>query len=232
MIRKGWSEYSHFYSYDGIIAGFTDKSFPYFSPEDRIEFANELALQSNNLVIPKQVHSNNIEVVNESGFYPNTDGIITYQKDLVLSIQVADCIPIFISDVSTGVISLIHAGWRGIAASIIEKSIEKIRSINSTTQNLEVVLGPSIRQCCFEIGPEVSKQFDQKYQEEGKGDRSYLDPQSVVIDKFIQLGAKPRNITDIEECTCCSNEFHSYRRDGKKAGRMIALIGIGREVEK
>ena len=59
-------------------------------------------------------------MVTGSGIYLGTDGIITNQRDLVLSIQVSDCIPIFISDVNSGVIGLIHAGWRGIAANIIE----------------------------------------------------------------------------------------------------------------
>ena len=232
MIRKSWSDYSQYFYNDRVVAGFTNNSFPYSPPEDRIEFANELNLQPKNLVIPKQVHSNNIAVVTESGIYSDTDGIITNQQDLVLSIQVADCIPIFISDIESNAIGLIHAGWRGIAANIIENSIEKFQSLNSNPRKLEVVLGPSIRQCCFEIGPEVSTKFDEKYQLEGVGDRSYLNPQSVVIDKFIQLGVEPQNITNVEECTCCSEHYHSFRRDGSKAGRMIGILGIGRGVKK
>ncbi|MBU0528171.1 polyphenol oxidase family protein, partial [bacterium] len=85
--------------------------------------------------------------------------------------------------------------------------------------------GPSIRQCCFEVGPEVGKLFDNKFQEIGKGDRTQLDLQGVVIDKLVNFNVHAENITDLNECTCCSNQYHSFRRDGNKAGRMIAMIG-------
>jgi YfiH family protein len=155
----------------------------------------------------------------------NNDGVITIIPNLVLSIQVADCIPIYINDKTNNIIGLVHAGWRGVEKGIIENSINKLNNLKSNIMEVKILLGPSIRKCCFEIGPEVAALFDNKFQICGKSDRSYLDLQSVVVNKLLDNGVNQDNITDMDHCTCCSDIYHSYRRDGEKAGRMIAMIG-------
>ena len=87
-------------------------------------------------------------------------------------------------------------------------------------------MGPSIQQCCFEIGPEVAEKFPKAFLTNGELDRSYLDLQGVVQAELMDLGIKEKQIIFLSECTSCHPEmFHSYRRNGKKAGRMIAICG-------
>ncbi len=225
MCKKYWSDYSSILSAEHIVAGFTNQLSPYSSEYDRSEFAKILKLNYQNIVIPKQVHSNNVYICTQPGNISDTDGIITKNKDLILSIQVADCIPIYLYDKGSQNIGLIHAGWRGVTYGIVENSIKKMIELDSKPVNIKVLLGPSIRQCCFEIGPEVGKLFGKKFQKNVKDDRTQLDLQSVVVEKLIKLNIKSNNIIDVKECTHCSGQYHSYRRDGNDAGRMIAMIG-------
>ena len=225
MYKNTWSDYSSYFSAKSLIIGFTNQNFPHLSTNDRSEFAKILKLDYRNIVVPKQIHSSNVIIGTKAGNIIDTDGIITNNKYLILSIQVADCIPIYIYDTRRQNIGLIHAGWRGVNLGIIENSIEKMRELNSKSIDIKVLLGPSIRQCCFEVWLEVGELFDKKYQIIGKGDKTQLDLQGVVIDKLINMNVQNENIFDVKECTCCSDKYHSYRRDGDKAGRMIAMVG-------
>jgi len=225
MSKKTWSDYSSYFTEKSLIAGFTRKHFPYSSFNDRKEFAKILKLNYEKLIIPKQIHSNNVIICNKSGQLLDIDGLITNNKNFILSIQVADCIPVYLYDNQTQNIGLIHASWRSINIGIIENSINVLNKLESNSNNIEVLLGPSNRQCCFEVGPEVAKLFNGKYQKIGKNDRLQLDLQSVVIDKLINMNIHYKNIIDIKECTLCSDKYHSFRRDGDKSGRMIAMMG-------
>ena len=137
----------------------------------------------------------------------------------------ADCIPIFLFDKRNHYFGLVHAGWRGVALGIVENTIKKFLQFNSIIKDIKILLGPSIRQCCFEVGPEVGKKFENKFLTNGKKDKLQLDLQRVVINKFITGGISKKNIKDLKECTHCSEKYYSYRRDGEKTGRMIAMMG-------
>jgi len=225
MSSSSWSNYSPYFAEANLIAGFTSRYFPYTSANDRSEFAKILKIDYRNIVIPKQVHSNTVTICTKAGKVDNSDGIITTDKEFILSIQVADCIPIFLFDKQRNIIGLVHAGWRGVHSGIIENSITQMKELDSKSTDIKVLLGPSIRQCCFKIGHEVSKLFNYKFQQNGKKDKTQLDLQGVVIEKLINMNIQSKNIIDVKECTCCSDRYHSFRRDGDKAGRMIAMFG-------
>jgi len=226
MLKNTWSDYSSYFPNKHIAAGITNQYFPFSSANDRVEFAKILRLDHRIIVIPKQIHSSNISICTKAGKVIDSDGILTNNRDLILSIQVADCIPIYLYDDQNQNIGLVHAGWRGVNAGIIENISEKMKILDSKLTDIKVVLGPSIRQCCFEVGPEVGNLFDAKFQKVGKNNRIYLDLQDTVIHKLVNIGIQLTNIIDIEECTCCSDQYHSYRKDGIEAGRMIAMIGF------
>jgi len=225
MLSNSWFNYSPLFSEDHLIAGFTNRHFPYPSETDRSKFAKLLNLNYNNIVIPKQIHSNSVIICKKAGYIDDSDGIITSNKDLVLSIQVADCIPIFLFDKQNNLIGLVHAGWRGVNSGIIENGIGQMKKLNSKPIDIKIIFGPSIRQCCFEVGPEVSKLFNHKFQENGIENKTQLDLQGLVVEKLVNMDIQFKNIIDVKECTCCSDRYHSYRRDGEKAGRMIAMLG-------
>ena len=121
---------------------------------------------------------------------------------------------------------VVHAGWRGVAKGIVTKTIAELKKHNEDGETNIALIGPSIKQCCFEIGPEVAEQFPDEFLVQVIGDRSYLDLQGVVQNQLVNAGIKSEQIIDLGECTCCQpGKYHSYRREGKKAGRMIAVMG-------
>tara|TARA_B100001250_G_scaffold269474_1_gene232526 strand:- start:320 stop:631 length:312 start_codon:yes stop_codon:yes gene_type:complete len=88
-------------------------------------------------------------------------------------------------------------------------------------------IGPSIQQCCFEIGPEVAKKFPRNFQINGNADRSFLDLQELTKYILMKNSISLNNIISSKECTKCNNDkYFSFRNNGTKSGRMIGVIGL------
>jgi YfiH family protein len=117
------------------------------------------------LVQMKQMHSAVIHRVSEPPRAPLAgDGIITDTPGLLLAIKTADCVPVLVADVKRRVIGAFHAGWRGTAARIVEKGVgEMRRQFGSLPRDLRAAIGPSIRCCCYQVGPEVRAEFDSQF---------------------------------------------------------------------
>ena len=117
------------------------------------------------LVQMKQMHSAVVHRVSEPPRAPLAgDGIITNTPALLLAIKTADCVPVLVADVKRRVIGAFHAGWRGTAARIVEKGVgEMRRQFGSVPRDLRAAIGPSIRRCCYQVGPEVRAEFDSQF---------------------------------------------------------------------
>ena len=170
-----------------------------------------------------QVHSNKILVVDKSGNYGDADGIITSPTDnLVLLIKTADCIPIFIYDNITRNYGIVHAGWRGVKKKIHLKAIEKFIGLGSHKNNLNFVMGPSIKACCYEVGAEMLDYFGTSVIE--KNGSFFLDLNKSVTSDFVNIGIVKDKIKIDSICTYESKHLHSFRRDREKSGRMLSFI--------
>ncbi|MBV19469.1 MAG: hypothetical protein CL870_00010 [Cytophagia bacterium] len=170
-----------------------------------------------------QVHSNKILVVDKSGNYGDADGIITSPKDnLVLLIKTADCIPIFIYDNITRNYGIVHAGWRGVKKKIHLKAIEKFIGLGSHKNNLNFVMGPSIKACCYEVGAEMLDYFGTSVIE--KNGSFFLDLNKSITSDFVNIGIVKDKIKIDSICTYENKHLHSFRRDREKSGRMLSVI--------
>ncbi len=217
---------SPYFSIPGFRAAITLKSFPFKPPEDRQFLADALGLNRQELVIPKQVHSKNVEICNSGVRVEETDAVCSENTDCVLSIQVADCVPLFLVDKEKKNFGLVHAGWRGISAGILTNTVTKLIHLGSRMEHIIALIGPSIQQCCFEIGPEVAESFGDRFMINGTGERFFLDLQGVIRMQLENRNVHADHIHTLDECTCCQPEkYHSFRRSGKTAGRMIAICG-------
>ncbi|HEX5412494.1 MAG TPA: peptidoglycan editing factor PgeF [Terriglobia bacterium] len=88
------------------------------------------------------------------------DALISDRAGLLLGIRVADCVPILMVDRKRRAVAAVHAGWRGALARIVEKAAGEMgRMFHSRPENLMAAVGPSIRRCCYEVGPEVADAF-------------------------------------------------------------------------
>ena len=183
-----------------------------------------LSIDLKKLAIPNQIHSNTVTYISKGGSYSKTDGLITDNNEIILSLQTADCVPIFLFDKKNNVKGLIHSGWKGTKDKIINNAINLMLCKGSLESNILVVLGASIHKCCYEVGEEILNYFDEQstYRINNK---FYLSLQEQILIDLSKLYISEKNIFIDKKCTFMDNKLNSYRRDGKSAGRMISLLG-------
>ena len=226
MIHKDWVDFSHHFSNQNIKAIFSYKSFNTDGLEGRKDLADQTGFNSDSLIIPKQTHSTNILFPMEAGRILDTDGVFSSDPNLVCSIQVADCMPVYFVHHLDSVFGLVHAGWRGLVNGILLQSAKQIEEKGKSLSNFDILIGPSIQKCCFEVSDDVINQFDSNFIEEKWAGKYQIDLQKLALHQLVQNGFKREKITTLTECTYCDSEkYHSYRRNGKNAGRMIGLLG-------
>jgi YfiH family protein len=183
----------------------------------------------------EQVHGNNVVVVEKHQNTPIVaDAVITQSQHIALAIMTADCLPILLSNKDGSEIAAIHAGWRPLAANIIERTIKKM---HSTADEIFVWLGPCIGPQFFEVGKEVKQAFCQmsvkfesafqpvSFLNDGRTELKFLANLQLIAElQLLALGVA--NITKIADCTYKhTGKYYSYRRDGK-TGRMASIICI------
>ena len=178
----------------------------------------------------KQVHGGKVLEVKSKSFASNreADGLVTVKKDVMLLIFTADCLPVFIYDQKTGATGITHCGWRSTEKNIIGKAVEKLKKYGSKTNDLRFVLGPRIKECCYEVGPEFTANFQKKYKNTGVYTRKgklHFSLSDIVKLQLKKLGIPAKNVVDTARCTCCEKKsYFSYRRDGAGTGRMVSGI--------
>ncbi len=228
-MSNNWISYSNFFDIVGLKAVFSNRhTISNEGIHERSVFSELVGLNPHKLVIPKQTHSSNFSVCESPGDYPNTDAIISMNKHVVLSMQVADCFPIYIVDTDKKYIALIHAGWRGLVTHIIQKTITELIERGCQAENIHIVLGPSIKSCCFEVSDDVIHQFPKSIITRNRPDKGkyWVDLLALAISQLFEMSINNKNIYVDKRCTSCEiDQFYSYRRDGAKAGRMLALLG-------
>lgn len=168
----------------------------------------------------KQVHSN-IVLPAEGESWREGDALISNQPGIIVGVRTADCVPILLADPCHRAVASIHAGWRGTAANIVGEAVAALTANWQTRPgDLHAAIGPSIGACCYEVGPEVARQFGTH-----STGKSHIDLPGENEKQLLALGV--RNIWKAGECTfCAAGRFFSFRREKEGAGRMISFIGL------
>jgi YfiH family protein len=183
-----------------------------------------------------QVHGGMVvEASSYNGAAPDADGLWTRSPSDLLVIRAADCAPVWIVDPAHKTIALVHAGWRGVAAGVIEHAIESLASAGAYSADLHAAIGPHLGPCCFEVGPEVAARFEDDpgavlpaislLVERKRDDGAALDLSAAIVHRLASAGVDPARIGASTACTRCRADlFHSYRRNGT-GGPLMAAIG-------
>lgn len=155
----------------------------------------------------------------------DADGHLTREPGLLLTISVADCVPVFLVDPDERVVALLHAGWRGVAADILEAGLRALLSSTlGEPAGLFMHLGPAICGRCYEVGPEVHGALGLPV----PGEAAKVDLRHVLVSRALAAGLDPERITASEHCTRCGEgPFFSHRGGARE--RQMAFLGI-REV--
>lgn len=200
---------------------------------NRERFLEKINLSGKNLVGVKSTSDSNIEIATEEdlgNFLENTDGLITAQKNVYLSITVADCLPVIIYDFKKEIIGLLHCGWKGIEKKILEKAVKKMKDIfDSGPQDIIAGIGPGIGICHFEVKEDLLEKFG-SYPEvfRKEGGKNYMDLKLVAQKKLQQCGVRRENISASPDCTYCQpDKYYSFRKDrSAPLQAMMVVAGI------
>jgi YfiH family protein len=192
--------------------------------KNRKVLAEELDVEVENIVWMNQVHSDNIQIVEQGGEAIQTDGLITKRRGLVLLVLVADCIPILFYDAVKEIVAVVHAGREGTFQNISGKMITKFKKeFNSNSEDVQVFFGPSIQKKCYEVGKNIVKEFKDKWGVKYIYNTTNLDLPLLNKDQLLQEGVLVENIKLSRICNHCDENYFSYRRN-QKTGRFAGII--------
>jgi YfiH family protein len=177
-----------------------------------------------------QTHSNRILLSSRTTSGRKGDGIILDQRDVLVIIKTADCLPLFFWDTAEKTGGILHIGWRGAAKDIEIKLLEKLKSQGIPPATLLFLMGPCICSRCFEVGDEIPGQFTNRdpvpeffHRHPGPG-KYRLDLKKKVRLTLQKNGVPGRSIRSSGICTYSDARFHSHRRSPTSKGRIFNFM--------
>jgi len=189
------------------------------------------------LVRPRQVHGATVAHVRSGAAAPaEADAIVCATPGLAVAVVTADCVPILAAARDGRAVAAIHAGWRGLAAGVVEAGIEALRAA-APGALLVAAIGPCIGACCYEIDAPVVDALAARFGEDlapalaaTRPGHHRLDLVALVREDLLRAGLEATAIgTLADACTHCDPErFHSFRRDGAGAGRLFHHVAARR----
>jgi polyphenol oxidase len=203
-----------------------------FSLPCRGRLLSDLGIGDKPVFAVRQIHSREVLVVDDG--HPDAivgleaDGLITPRPDALLTVTVADCLPLFIVDRATGAFGLVHSGWKG--TGIVCEAIRLMRErFGTRPTDVSVTIGPGIGPCCYNVPEEraagFAGQFGAEAVVQGADGKHRLDLRSANVGLLQKAGVG--DITVVTDCTSCSPVLGSFRRQGPD-GFTLMLAYIGR----
>lgn len=185
------------------------------------------------VLIPEQRHT--ATVFTFSGKKPKPgphsvgicDALITGERGVALAVQTADCLPVAL--LASDALAVIHAGWRGLAAGILQKTVALLSAeFGVRPESIVATVGVGVGPCHYPVGPEVIEALARQI---GTKD-GFITGNRVNLAAFARLalhkaGLAAQKISILQGCTACDQKYHSYRRDGDKAGRQWTAVVLG-----
>lgn len=204
---------------------------------NRTRVANAMDATLDDLVTVHQTHSNTVVTVDSplETPRPEADAIVTRTPGLVLAILTADCLPVLFADHEARVIAVAHAGWKGARDGILEATLDSMEAIGAKRENTVAIIGPSISQRAYEVGPEFHETFvmddsdNNRFFAGNGGEKMLFDLQAYGLARLRGAG-----IGDAEWTRHCTYgdpaRFYSYRRTTHAGeadyGRLISTIRL------
>jgi len=154
------------------------------------------------------------------------DALATISSQKVIAITVADCLPLLLTEQS-GILSLMHLGWRGIEGGLLEKTLQFIRSKSS--EPITAILGPCIDTCCYEFGQNELRILVEKYGEKivGRTNKGSIAFDMRACVKEILKSSNVEIKYEEDSCTKCDSRYWSFRADG--TGKRQVMIAWKQE---
>ena len=210
--------------------------------DSRMQFCQQLGIDLDHLVMPRQTHSTNIKVLDnafleesieaQDSELEGVDALVTTLPGVCIGVNTADCVPIVLVDGEAGVIAVAHAGWRGTVGRIASSVVKEMCRQGASVDRIQVAMGPSICQDCFEVGDEVVQAFknahfdmDAIVKRNDETGKAHIDLRAANSAVLVAAGISVGNIAVSQHCSRCEHDrFFSARRLGINSGRTFTAI--------
>lgn len=225
--------------YHSLNGGLGSSDDPARVAENRRRMTDQLRLPAHALVSLHQIHSPEVVVV--EGAWPRqerprADAMVTRMPGLALGIATADCGPVLFADSEKGVVGAAHAGWKGALTGVLEATLAAMEGLGADRASVIAVLGPTISQKAYEVGPE----FVARFRDAGPANERFFRPSGRQAHAFFDLpgyigsrleAAGIGEFADLGHCTYAEEErFYSFRRATHRGepdyGRLISAIAL------
>ena len=144
------------------------------------------------------------------------DGHATAIRGVAVMVLAADCLPVALG--SDAAVAIVHAGWRGLAAGVLEEGVMALREVGGRGP-IEAVIGPGAGACCYEVGPEVHDALGER-----RVERGFIDLREIAAARLQAAGVS--RVTGVVACTICDERFFSHRREGERSGRQAGVAWL------
>ena len=209
--------------FDTLNLGRSTVDLPGAVRENRRRVLDALGLDPERIVTAGQVLGADVVRADLPGHVPGCDALVTTRAGLALAVTAADCMPLVFA--APGVVAVAHSGWRGTAAGVLVATLRAVCEAGGVApSDVTVHLGPCIRGCCYEVGPDVAAIFPAESLRRD-GDRVRLDLPTVARAQLAAAGVL--NLEDTGACTACEPYWYfSHRRDRGATGRHWAVAAL------
>ena len=165
--------------------------------------------------------------------WPEADIAVSDDSSMVLSVRAADCVPVLLADRHGRAVAAVHAGWRGTAAGAVIVAVRALAErFHTKPADVVAAVGPSIGACCYEVGADLAGHFSAHAEAPrwfSSDARPRLDLWRATRDQLTRAGVPAAQVHVAALCTFDHPALlHSYRRDGARAGRLVAAIRSAR----
>ena len=204
---------------------------------NRRRVADAMEVPLTRLVTVHQTHSARAIPVDDAQPLPRpeADAVVTATPGTAVAVLTADCQPVLFADRKAGVVAAAHAGWRGAFDGVLEATLDTMEEMGAARADVQAVIGPSISQRAYEVGPEFFELFFDEDRENsmffanGEGDRFLFDLPAYGLHRLRRAGVGQAEWT--RHCTYSDPErFFSYRRSVHRGeadyGRLISAIRL------
>lgn len=193
----------------------------------------------------RQAHGTDVNVVRALGssggqaLAIDADGHATTVRGVGVMVMAADCLPIALG--SGGAVAVVHAGWRGLSAGVLEHGVSALRDLAGATASIGAIVGPGAGACCYEVGAEVHEAFGDgalatsaaaspasSLERDRQGDADspcgHLDLRAIAHERLLAAGVA--DVRHVDACTICDARYFSHRREGARAGRQAVIAWL------